>query len=196
MCHDRIRPRIRLVVLLLCVVCFSNPVLAASDDDRWKDWQVQISSKSLQNFLAYPQSKLPSISEVTVVYAQPDDAAVTTYESLWYTKGQPIGCHRWNNLDLTPGTAGVIKVLDTEPSRIQATANAVLRICLDLALSRCMTRYVSVPQNCFKSMILALEEKGFRPPSRAPGSAVEPAGMVSIQLISQPDEQMQRLLIF
>ncbi len=174
-------------------VCFAQS--SEDSDDAWKDWKVTISPSSLQHYLDYPGSSIHGITKVAINYAQPDYSTSQSYEDLWYTQSKPIGCKRWQSLGITPGTAGVVQVINVNADQCGTVANAVLRMYVDLYLHKCMTKYIVVPHTRFNNIVASFRQQGFRPPFVAPGSRFEEPSRISIEIMSDDDVESQRLLM-
>jgi hypothetical protein len=163
---------------------------STAEDDMWSDWQMTISASSLQQYLDYPGSSLHNVSDMKIAWAQPAGKASNPYEDLWYSESTPIGCKRWQALGITPGTGGVVRILNTNPAESGAVANAVLRICLDLALTKCMLKYIVVPRPVFKDVVAALSHPGLAP---SPGRDED--YLISLYVISDDGVESSRFVV-
>lgn len=167
-------PLLVLLMLLLCTqACFGNSL-----DDQWKPWLVVVTPKRYPRYLDYPGSKVRPIVMIEITFAQPDTDDLYSYEDLLYVREQAVGCRRWNHLDITPGTAGIVQVQKVERDQFYAVTNALERVCLDLCLGKCMTKYIKVPLESFDGIVNELSRSGFHDPSQG--------GHISFRLVSEP----------
>jgi hypothetical protein len=195
---------IRFLKLKTCYLAFalalayctqaSSPQSSA-DQDEWSDWQVTISPVFVPHYLDYPGSLMHGIVKVNIAYAQPDNGASKPYEDLLYTATKPIGCKRFQHLGITPGTAGIIRIVNVGANQSNAVTNAALRMCLDLYVAKCMTRYIMVPHESFNSIVGAFRQQGFRAPMAVPGRQAEEHGAISIEIVSDNNVDSQRLVM-
>lgn len=166
-------------------VCQPGP----DDENQWKDWQLTLSCTTIPRYLDYPGSRLRPYIKINVAYAQPASRQPTVYEDLFYAQSRPIGCNRQTEpIGINAGTAGVIKVTNVSDDQTDAAANAVLRVLLDVALRRCITKYVVVPDDQFNAMIASLCAQGMHKNSSEGG------GSIALELVSDHnDEKAQNL---
>jgi len=181
-------------IVLSSVFCFNGTHIcraqSTAEDDLWSDWQVTISASSLQQYLDYPGSSLHNVRGMKIAWAQPVGKASNSYEDLWYSDSTPVGCKRWQALGITPGTGGVVRIVNANPEESGAVANAVLRICLDLALTKCMLKYIVVPRPVFKDVVAELSHPGLAP---SPGSDED--YLISLYVISDDGAESARFAI-
>lgn len=184
-----------MALLFFCTQqCLAQP--SEDTDEQWKDWKVTINtSSSLQHYLKYPGSSIHGITRVTVTRAQPDYSTARPYEDLWYAESKPIGCKRFQDVDITPGTAGIIHVLNVGADQCASVSNAALRVFLELSLRKCMTKYIVVPHTLFNTMVSSFRQQGFRPAFIAAGTHLEEPGRISIEIMSDNKEKVQRLIM-
>jgi len=181
-----------IVALLSAERCFaqSTDVPPQPAPDKWADWTMTLTPKTYEHYLDYPTSAVHSLVKVTAGYLQPPNTVPTAYEELYYTTDRAIGCKLKSSLDITPGTAGVIKIINPNPNPDQnenyGLANAVLRVYLDVSLNQCMTKFVMIPDRSFTGIKAALCEQGFHPPGAmgTPPSASAARGQISLKLVS------------
>jgi hypothetical protein len=159
------------------------------DDDNWQDWQVNISCTKLNDYPDYRGSRLRPLTKVAVTYAQPVHKTQVLYEELTYATSRAIGCRRLvNPIGITPGTAGIIKVVNTPPVEGYAAANAILRTWLDVSQNKCMLKYVYVPHASFTTIIQALCDQGMR------RDATDDDAVLSLEIISDTNDISQVLV--
>jgi hypothetical protein len=87
------------------------------------------------------------------------------YETLWFSKGRAYGLERLGILNIGQGQSVAIKVVHKtkipDESDFKAAANAILRIFLDVRISRNSLQSVVVPNDSFSPIIAALTEEHF-----------------------------------
>jgi len=177
---------------LIALLLSTQMCLSSADDNQWKPWLITLAPGSYPQYLDYPGSLVSPMDKVEVSYAQPDNEEAWAYEDLMYAKGKAVGCRRWNDLDITPGTVGVIRVLKTTTNeQLDAAVNALERVYLDLCIGRCMTKYAKVPSETFDMVISALRRDGFRPLSESPDSD----GEIILRVVSEPAGKLETLLM-
>ncbi len=106
-----------------------------------------------------------------------DDLHKIGYERLWFHDGKAIGVEKRNNLDVKPGSAIAIRVLQTSAPTSQetkASANVVMRLVLDTLIHKNEVAGVTVPANTFSAILQELQfrnghllPEGQDPPSDA-----------------------------
>ncbi|HEY9734409.1 MAG TPA: hypothetical protein V6C89_21040 [Drouetiella sp.] len=161
------------------------------DNDPWQDWRLTITTKKIAHFLDYPSSAVGSLTVLSVQYEQPANSRKKPpkpYENLYYTGERLLGCKLMDDLNITPGTAGTIKVEQANPEDSYAIANAVLRLYLDVSLNRCMTKSVVVPGILFAGVTGAICKQGFHRANVASSSS-----RLSLRVVSDLDQSTQIL---
>lgn len=174
----------------------SNDAPNAADDpetDQWQDWQVTLTTKRVNHYLNYPTSKIGSLVIVNVQYAQPVNSRkipAKQYENLYYSgdSEKTLGCKLLNELNITPGTAGTIKVGSANPEDSFAIANAVLRLYLDVSLNRCMVKSVVVPGILVPGVTSAICRQGFHRANLGGGGT---PSRISLRVVSEQDQSSQ-----
>jgi|688.fasta_scaffold584845_1 hypothetical protein len=177
-------------------VCFAqsgdqSDAESERDNDLWQDWRLTITAKKIEHYLDYPSSAVGSLTVVNVQYEQPVNSRKKPpkpYENLYYTGERLLGCKLLDDLNITPGTAGNIKIEQANPEDSYAIANVILRLYLDVSLNRCMTKSVVVPGTLFAGVTSAICRQGFHRANVASGSS-----RISLRVISDLDQSSQIL---
>jgi hypothetical protein len=188
---------ITVVTVLSVAPCFAQEPDGGYAPDKWQDWQLTLTPKTYDHYLDYPTSSIHSMVKVSAGYLQPPNTVPTAYEDFYYTSDRVIGSKLKGELGITPGTAGIIKVVSANPNESYAVANAVLRIYLDLFLNKCMLKYVLVPGASLTGIKTALCMQRFHPPLQ-PGSAPLTSnirGHISLQIVSDVDGSAVKLVM-
>jgi hypothetical protein len=177
-------------------LAISHRQATAADSDQWQDWQVTISMQSFKPYLDYPDSPLSKLNKASVTFAQPAKGQSRSYEDLYYTNSQVIGCRRNGDLDVTHGAAGIIRVTSTSGDQSYGAANAVGRVFLDLFMQKCPTKAIVVPRANFNSIISAMCSQGFRiaPPLSARLSQGTPS-VFMLTVVSDPPGETQEIMM-
>jgi hypothetical protein len=132
-------------------------------------WIVDMDVGVLNSYLSYPTSKCASPTTIAVDYREKDEAnqwsVEKKYEVFWYRSRTPIGLHRYTQVPFGQYPFGVIYV---KPSRLisdhcDSLADAIVRVVVEVLLSRTQVRAIFVPRDSFNQMVSALSGVNFHP---------------------------------
>jgi hypothetical protein len=154
----------------------AQAIEAADPDDRMAlmaelaTWQMNVKAHLLKNYLSYKGSLINPVTEVEVDYRFRDRQTrqwvpFRKYETLWYSNGQAIGCKRFEQLAIQPGTEGHILIANSPQAaqRMDAVAGSVIRVFLDLDLKQADCSGVVLANDQFDAMASALGRYSFYP---------------------------------
>lgn len=115
------------------------------------------------------------------------NAVPLDYEIFWYQNGRCVGAKRQNNLPMTPNSQGAIYFLssgtDSFDVHAHETANAAVRLLLDVRLKNAIVAGVVVPDASFYQVADALADLNFLPLEK---TGYRDGERPSIHLISYP----------
>lgn len=194
---------------LVIVFLLGNSAQAAT-----ADWVVTISTKVVEQCLNYPNSQLTPLVRSSIYFeqnvletsdidremekrgAEPDKPIPQTlYEYLYSSHFRTVGMRRFKQMEIKPGTTGIIKVAVSNSSarqeEISAAASATVRIYLDLYLNKMPLRSIVVQKDVFDSFIQELQRHGFRSHTRIPGQMTQTTATLSIR--SDPAGRQQSM---
>lgn len=166
------------------------------------DWVVTIETKTVDNCLKYPDSKLQPLIRTSVHFEQAlleptkEDAELlkrgaeqekaippTLYETLYSSHSRTVGLRRFKQMIIKPGSTGTIKVTSNNLNRDEAAAaaNASIRLFLDLYLNKMPLRSIVVPREIFDIYVQEIQRFGFRPVTIVPGEMMSALIMLSVR---------------
>ncbi|PZM86112.1 MAG: hypothetical protein DKT66_01540 [Candidatus Melainabacteria bacterium] len=202
----------RFTAFVVLILCFSFALCTARAMAATADWVITINTKVVEPCLNYPNSKLNPLIRSSIYFeqnvletseidkelqkrgAEPDIAIPQTlYEYLYSSHLRTVGMRRYKQLDVKPGTTGIIKVAISNSSyrqeEINAAGGAVVRIYLDLYLNKMPLRSIVVQKDAFDAFIQELQRHGFRTVTRMPGQLTQSVASLSIR--SEPAGRQQ-----
>jgi hypothetical protein len=155
-------------------------------------WTVEVSAQRQDLFLNYPGSKLAPVFKVAIECSQ--RGSQFHYQNIFYSHCNAVGLRQYHALDITPGTAGLIRIKSV-PDQIAeegcAVANAVTRVYLHVYLKGAMLKYVAVPKESFDLIVHGLEHYGFRRFTPVPERPMAAAAL--LRVISEPAGHAENL---
>jgi hypothetical protein len=159
---------------MVLLVSQAQAIGAADPDDpvalmaQLAAWQMTVNAHQLKNYLSYKGSLINPVTEVEVDYRYRDRQTrewvpFRKYETLWFSNGQAIGCKRFEQLALQPGTDGHILIANSTQTaeRMDAVAGSVIRVFLDLDLKRTDCTGVVLANDQFDALASALGRYSF-----------------------------------
>ncbi len=171
-------------LMLATIILFTSVELCYANDS----WEMNLNCSPLPRYLDYPNASIKDLVKLSASYKIPSKTQVSTpYETLFYSSINPIGCTRYNPLNLMPTAGGIIRVTNgsTTPldaNQAYAIANASGRLFLDLYVKKCPVYQIIVPQDSFDIIVGAFYQNGFHKPDGSTQASImlnigsEPAG--------------------
>lgn len=192
---------------LLALLISSIVITSLIGNEAWAgtaDWVVTINSKVIEHCLNYPNSKLSPLVRSSIYFeqnvletsdidrelerrgAEPDKPIPPTlYEYLYASHLRTVGMRRFKQMEIKPGTTGIIKVAVSNSSfrqeEITAAGSATVRIYLDLYLNKMPLRAIVVQKDAFDGFVQELQRHGFRNHTVIPGQLTQSAASLSIR---------------
>lgn len=167
----------RLLLLLIGLACLCilpssaefRPDLSHAYLQQQFAWAMYIDSRQVDHYLNYAGSKLHPLTKVRIRYRYfPHDGRVVdwpakTYDELWYHDGTPIGLRRNAEIKLNTNDIGVIIIgpADGAAKSNLATADALVRLLVNLQLQHGTVGSVVVPSDQYDSLVENLARYGF-----------------------------------
>lgn len=202
----------RFTAFIVLILCFGFALSTARATAATADWVITINTKVVEPCLNYPNSKLSPLIRSSIYFeqnvletseidkelqkrgAEPDIAIPQTlYEYLYSSHLRTVGMRRYKQLEVKPGTTGIIKVAISNSSyrqeEINAAGGALVRIYLDLYLNKMPLRSIVVQKDAFDAFIQELQRHGFRTVTRMPGQLTQSVASLSIR--SEPAGRQQ-----
>ncbi len=138
----------------------SKSVVTKPDKENKPALILQAKVTSVDKEFEHESFKMHSVVKASVFAFKPgDDQNKIGYERFWFHDGKAIGEEKRNNLDLPPGSAVQIHVLQTSLSSQQtkAAANVVMRLVLDTLIHKREVAGVTVSANTFSAICQELQ---------------------------------------
>lgn len=184
-------------LLAFCLAGFGAPgVVTAQDQLRGYDWEVNIKTEPLKDYLSYSGSSFKPIIKAAVTYKDTDKGTTTQYEDLWYRGCDPVGMKRFHRFQVRSGDGVAIKVTHKSSSvdnaETCAAANAIVRLLLDAYLNGNSVIAVIVPANSFTFIASNLQRMNFYVAGPATPDQPEYSAIV-LELQSEPPGNKQTL---
>jgi len=164
------------LLALILLVSKAQAAAATDPEDRAEfmaqldGWQMMISARQLKNYLSYKGSLINTITEVEADYRFRDRTTgqwvpFRKYETLWFSDGRPVGCKRFEQLAIQPMMDGHILIANSPQAteQMDAVANSVIRMFLDLGLKRDECNGVVLANDQFDAMTSSLGRCSFYP---------------------------------
>ena len=180
--------------LVLCPACSAQELPLEEDPRMRAEWILTINVTRLDTFLNYKGSRLHPVTRLSIAYRHlrpsGERSQPVLYEDLWYHDGKPIGCKRFNNLDIRGGDSILIHVLRTTDvfSETAAVANAIVRCMLDTTLKLSTAQSVIAPSEMLRVLADAMGQYDFFEQTVRPDQAVRAS--VGVSLRSEPDGEV------
>jgi hypothetical protein len=138
---------------------------------RQYDWIMTCQMRVIENYVSPPNATAKGLLLFDTSYrASPlaqESPLATDYEQLWYQNGRCIGSKKQNNVPFSPGSQGALYFLNTGNNSIAShakeTANAAVRLLLDIKLKNAIVAGVVVPDSSFDQVESALLDLNFLP---------------------------------
>jgi hypothetical protein len=167
----------RTCLLAMILLASSARATAATDPEdstqlmaQLDGWQMTISTHQLKNYLSYKGSLIDTITEVEADYRFRDRTTgqwvpFRKYETLWFSNGRPVGCKRFEQLAIQPMMDGHILIANSPQAteQMDAVANSVIRMFLDIGLKRAECNGVVLANDQFDAMTSSLGRCSFYP---------------------------------
>ncbi len=185
-----------LVALALSMLLASMPTFGA--DNPLYDWTVSITTQHLERQFKFNGSRMENkVDRLDVdIYSRDNEKDASSYESMWYYEGKPLGLELFNQFGVEKGHGICIQIkhkTDTPTdAELKAAANAILRVWLDAHLNQSATIIVKVPSNSFFQIVGDLQNQGLDSAPEVPGGQDVNAPM-SLLIQSETTGQRQRL---
>lgn len=181
------------VLLVTCFLALQVPVAAESqlyltEDEvaERSDWVMVVDAVQLPNYMKYPGSHLFPITQIRVNYLNCLSDTPTRpihYEDFWYHDGQPVGCRRYNLVDLNQldrrGTI-YVKAGKGTSANTAAVANVIVRLSVELNVHEASAAVVLVPEEVHRQLVSDFGSIGFFK------RAVQGGAQIAIRLVSNP----------
>jgi hypothetical protein len=194
------------VLLATALAAFASMHLAlapakAFGDGFTYDWIVDIETAQLKNYFQYKGATLKDVVQAKVTF-RPGDAddnvKSTRYEDFWYSEFKPLGLDRYKTLDKMDREHVAIRIRPSSAvasmSEAWASANATLRIMLDVYRRGSMVTAVYAPAHSFSLIANAFQQQGFYPLPEVGADQAVQAG-INIRLLSEPEGMAQTLAL-
>jgi len=139
---------------------------------RQYDWLMTCRMQVCENYVSLkdsPATKALVVFKASYIQSPAVQLAATAtdYEQLWYQNGRCVGSKRQNNLSMIPNSQGAIYFLnagnDLIATHARETANAAVRLLLDLRLKNSIVAGFVVPDSSFDQVASALSDLNFLP---------------------------------
>jgi hypothetical protein len=149
------------LLLSFCCICF----LPARADVKLYDYEITVELVETRE-LEYENSSLAPVTEARISYAAADGSDDTNYETITYGNGKAYGLMRDGDFEIGEGQGVVVRIThdaNTTPTQadFDCSANAILRMLLDVKLSRNIFLYVTVPDDSFSGIVTAMCNEHF-----------------------------------
>lgn len=158
------------------------------------DWAFTMNVQMHTNYLNYPGSSLRGLTDVKVYYLPKTPTAVFSdpgqhYEDFWFHTGKVLGSRRFTAIKIMPGSMGLIVVQPSDGSSAdtRATADAIMRVLVEVAASRGSIMEVIVPLSIYPQLASELNQFRFYPTRFLKGNV--PSHL--LHLVSFPQGQDQ-----
>jgi hypothetical protein len=150
---------------------------------------VEIETEEVEDYMTFPGSQLGPVTKATVSYHLNDDdsgdqSGIVKYEVLWYGSRDPLGCQVFHPLAVREGTDTQIVLRSKESSprslEMEAAANALVRVYLDLAFRSALVNSVSLGDASLGPVVSALARENFIADDSS-GRLIDPSIVLPIQ---------------
>ncbi len=197
----RIFQRACLALCLCYVVAMPATTAQCADPDfvrsleRQYDEILLVDVQSVPKFLQYNKSTLQPMHRMNVTVRktgaslllrgmQPPLYKAQVYEELWYHIGKAYGMRRYSTLQIPEEQAAIYfhsEEMQGISNHIDAAANCVVRLLLDIVVSRGTLAAVLVPEECIDPLSNSLRQFNFVSLDQSPPGS---AGAITLRLIS------------
>ncbi len=186
--------KISSVVIASFLLSISASFSSYAQDEQWGEWQINVSAKNYNHYLDYPGSLIHSMTKVAITCAQPDSGEQHSYEEFLFSTKQILGCRRRSSFGITSGTAGFFHINTFDPDQVNAIANSVERVMVELMIKSCSTKYIVVSSENFDLFVSTLCEKRFHKPTVESGGARD-QGNFTVEITSDSQTKSQQLFL-
>lgn len=149
------------VLLALGSIC----LLPARADVKLYDYEIMVEVVET-NELRYKDSPLAPVTEARISYAAADGSDDTNYETIAFGNGKAYGLVRDGDFVIGEGQGVVVRVKHDAQYPSQAdfdsAANAIVRMFLEVHLSRNIFQYVVVPDDSYSGIVQAMGNEHFQ----------------------------------
>jgi len=137
---------------------------------------------------------LTPVVEAHISFAKADESERTKYETIYFCKGRAFGLHRFNYLDVGPGESVAVKVRHKTQNPTaydyKAAANCVVRMLLDVRVSRNALQSVTLPDDSFSYITNEMGTERFEPFFAPIETPYQIAGALFVQDESHKHQQL------
>jgi hypothetical protein len=159
--------------LSFALVTIGPQACAQEDDDLDTeiDWEarftqiVDIRTEALENYIRNDKNGFDKLILTRVNCQTPKDKQAKKYEVLWYRKGDPVGVRRLGGLAFQAPQKIALHVMHASlpagEDEIKASANACLRLFLDLNAKTMSPSALVVPKQSFNSFVQRMNQLNF-----------------------------------